>query len=265
MVASVTKSARTLHAAADVAPVVDEAFSAARSPHRGPTFVDVPMDVFFESATVAAPAYTAATAGVEADPDAVGAIGALLAGAARPVLVFGSDVWTDGAEEAALRLVEDAGPARDHQRHGPRRRPGRPPDAGDQGARPRPGRRATCRSWSAHPWTSGSSYGVFGGKDGAPPAKVVHIADSPDQVSGHADLAGSASGDLTLVLDGVRSPPCEQQPRRPDWSAWVERAPGHRRRGRRARRRPADRRRPTRSTRPASTASCSRAWPTTRW
>ena len=63
-------------------------------------------------------------------------------------------------------------------------------------------------------------YGVFGGKDGATPAQVVHIADSPGQVSGHADLASSVAGDLTQVLDGLlgaleRGPP-------PDWSAWVD-------------------------------------------
>ena len=33
-------------------------------------------------------------------------------------------------------------------------------------------------------------YGVFGGKDGAAAAQVVHVADSPGQVSGHAELAG---------------------------------------------------------------------------
>ena len=47
-------------------------------------------------------------------------------------------------------------------------------------------------------------YGVFGGKEeGSTPARVVHVADSAAQVSGHADLAGSASGDLTLALDGL--------------------------------------------------------------
>ena len=46
-------------------------------------------------------------------------------------------------------------------------------------------------------------YGVFGGKDGAPPARVVHLADSPGQVSGHAELAGSVAGDLTLFSVAV--------------------------------------------------------------
>src|SRR5690606_33707719 len=46
-------------------------------------------------------------------------------------------------------------------------------------------------------------YGSFGGKDGGAPARVVHLADSPGQVSAHADLAGSVSGDLCLVLNGL--------------------------------------------------------------
>jgi acetolactate synthase-1/2/3 large subunit len=48
----------------------------------------------------------------------------------------------------------------------------------------------------------------------------VHVADSPGQVSQHADLADSLSGDLTAILDGlveaVRSARV-----RPDWTAWA--------------------------------------------
>jgi acetolactate synthase-1/2/3 large subunit len=53
-------------------------------------------------------------------------------------------------------------------------------------------------------------YGVFGD------ARVVHVADSPGQVSTHADLAGSVAGDLTSVFDGLLA-----ALRVPDWSAWV--------------------------------------------
>jgi acetolactate synthase-1/2/3 large subunit len=63
-------------------------------------------------------------------------------------------------------------------------------------------------------------YGVFGGKDGATPARVVHLADSPGQVSQHAELAADASGDLTLVLDGVREG-VQGLVRKPDWAEWV--------------------------------------------
>src|SRR5690606_11810131 len=63
-------------------------------------------------------------------------------------------------------------------------------------------------------------YGVFGGKDGAAPAAVVHVADSPGQVSPHATLAASVGGDLTLALDGIAQA-FERAGRRPDWSSWT--------------------------------------------
>jgi acetolactate synthase-1/2/3 large subunit len=62
-------------------------------------------------------------------------------------------------------------------------------------------------------------YGVFGGKDGAAPAPVVHIADSPGQVSEHATLAASVNGDLATVFTRLTSA-LDQVVRRPDWSAW---------------------------------------------
>ena len=51
IIAPVAKAARTLMTAGDVAAGMDEAFTLARSSHRGPVFVDVPMDEFFNSST----------------------------------------------------------------------------------------------------------------------------------------------------------------------------------------------------------------------
>jgi acetolactate synthase-1/2/3 large subunit len=65
-------------------------------------------------------------------------------------------------------------------------------------------------------------YGIFGGPEknaGAAAARVVHIADSPGQVSGHAALAGSAYGNLTLALDGLAQ--AFEPLDRPDWTGWV--------------------------------------------
>ncbi|MDX6371442.1 MAG: hypothetical protein QOD98_430, partial [Nocardioidaceae bacterium] len=67
-------------------------------------------------------------------------------------------------------------------------------------------------------------YGVFGGKaesdsgEASTPARVVHIADSPGQVSTHAELAASASGDLTAVFDGLQA--AMERGAKPDWSGW---------------------------------------------
>ena len=108
ILAPVSKLARTIHKADEVADGMHEAFTVAGSSHRGPVFVDVPMDEFFNSATSTRP-----TLGerhrTEPDGDALADIAELLGQAQRPVLVLGTDVWADGAEEAALRLVEDIG------------------------------------------------------------------------------------------------------------------------------------------------------------
>jgi acetolactate synthase I/II/III large subunit len=218
LVAPVTKSARTVHDAGDVADEVDRAFTLARSSHRGPTFLDVPMDAFFETRAVTRPSYSP-VGRTEPDPDAIGEVGALLSEAQRPVLIIGGDVWADGAEEAALRLVETAGLPAITNGMGRGVVPGGHPLLMTK-ARGQALGGADLVIVVGTPLDFRLGYGVFGGKDGAPAAKVVHLADSPGQVSGHTDLAGSASGDLTLVLDGVLAA-LEQQLRRPDWSPWV--------------------------------------------
>ncbi|WP_231123888.1 thiamine pyrophosphate-binding protein [Nocardioides sambongensis] len=110
IVEPVTKLARTLMTAGDVAGGFDEAFTAARSSHRGPTYVDVPMDEFFNTGAGVVPVIGAGTGrGATPDSDALARIAALLSAAARPVLVLGTDVWADGAEEAARRFVEETG------------------------------------------------------------------------------------------------------------------------------------------------------------
>ncbi|WP_323794253.1 thiamine pyrophosphate-binding protein, partial [Nocardioides sp.] len=108
IVASVSKLARTLPTAGDVLGGMDEAFRAAGSSHRGPVFVDVPMDEFFSSAVGPTPVGEVAP-GSAPDTDAIDAIARLLGEASRPVLILGTDVWADRAEVAALRLVEDLG------------------------------------------------------------------------------------------------------------------------------------------------------------
>src|SRR5699024_5031302 len=58
-------------------------------------------------------------------------------------------------------------------------------------------------------------YGVFGD------ARVVHIADSPEQVAGHAELAGSAAGDLGRCFDSLAENLLSTSGAKPDWSPWV--------------------------------------------
>src|SRR3954451_7627402 len=58
ILAPVTKLARTIHTAAEVAEGVHEAFTLAGSSHRGPVFVDVPMDELFNRSASVRPAVT---------------------------------------------------------------------------------------------------------------------------------------------------------------------------------------------------------------
>ena len=214
----ITKSARTLQKVDEIAPGLDEAFTLAGSPHRGPAFVDIPMDEFFNRAAVERPP-PAPRSRTEPDPEATPEIGALLGEAQRPVLVLGTDVWADGAEEAALRLVEQAGLPAITNGMGRGVVPGGHPMLMTK-ARGKALGTADLVVVVGTALDFRLGYGVFGGKDGAPQAKVVHVADSEGQVSQHADLAASASGDLTLALEGIQSA-LEQQLRKPDWSSWT--------------------------------------------
>jgi acetolactate synthase-1/2/3 large subunit len=218
ILAPVSKLARTLHTAADVVDGMHEAFTVAGSSHRGPVFVDVPMDEFFNTSTSVRPDATP-PAPVEPDSDAVAAVARLLGEARRPVLVLGTDVWADGAEEAALRLVEELGVPVITNGMGRGVIPGGHPLLVTKARGQAFG---TCDlaivAGTALDFRHG--YGVFGGKDDAPPARVVHLADSAGQVSGQAALAGSAYGDLSLVLDGIRDAVVGLS-RKPDWADWV--------------------------------------------
>ena len=178
------------------------------------------MDEFFNSSSSVRPA-VGERRHSEPDGDAITEIAELLGQAERPVLVMGTDVWADGAEEAALRLVEETGIPTITNGMGRGVVPGGHPLLVTK-ARGAALGGADLVVVAGTPLDFRLGYGVFGGKDGATPARVVHIADSPGQLSRHADLAAEVSGDLTLVLDGLREAVAGLV-RRPDWSSWVER------------------------------------------
>ncbi|WP_436698520.1 acetolactate synthase [Nocardioides sp. BYT-33-1] len=217
IVSPVTKHAATLMTADDVAAGFDRAFTEARSSHRGPTYVDVPMDEFFNVGSGPAPV-VGDDRGAEPDGDAIARIAGLVAGAERPLLILGTDVWADHAEEAALRLVEEMRLPAITNGMGRGVVPGGHPLLVTK-ARGAAINGADLVVVVGTPLDFRLGYGVFGGKDGAAPAAVVHIADSPGQLSGHAALAASVSGDLTRVLDGLLA--ALARARQPDRSAWL--------------------------------------------
>ena len=222
IVESVSKWSSTLMTAGDVLGGMDRAFTVAGSSHRGPVFVDVPMDEFFNSSSGPAPSGDRPR-GADPDTDAIDRIAGLLAAAARPVLILGTDVWADGAEVAALRLVETLGLPALTNGMGRGVIPGGHPLLITK-ARGLALNKADLVVVVGTPLDFRLGYGVFGGKEeGSTTAQVVHVADSAEQVSRHAALTASVSGDLTSVLDGPQE--AVERGTRPQgsaqWSAWT--------------------------------------------
>lgn len=103
IVASITKHAETIFDPAAIGSAAARAFAVAAQPHRGPVFLDVPLEVLFTRCTTSVEQTAPATPAIDGDVEA--AVRAL-SQAERPVLLIGSDVWADGAEKAARDLVE---------------------------------------------------------------------------------------------------------------------------------------------------------------
>jgi acetolactate synthase-1/2/3 large subunit len=106
ILASITKSAATVHDPAKAGVMVHEAVALATSPHRGPVFLDFPLDVFGPSAGEVPAVDQAMARGAAPDPEAIAALGRLVAGAERPAFVVGSDVYWAGAWDALAAAVE---------------------------------------------------------------------------------------------------------------------------------------------------------------
>jgi acetolactate synthase I/II/III large subunit len=225
LVATVTKHAATVAEVADIPGRVDRALALAAAPHRGPVFLDIALEALYSQATAELPdpGPHGPAAGRAPDPDALAGVARLLGQAERPVLVLGSDVWADRAEDAARRCAETLG---------------LPVVANGQGRGIiAPGgdgplvTRARSLAFGAAdlvvvagaPLDFRLGYGSFGGRDGGPPARVVHLVDAPDQVAGHAELAGSVAGDLGQVLDGLTEAVTALPGRRPATAGWLER------------------------------------------
>jgi len=203
IVASITKHAATVTATDRIPAQVREAVAAAVSPHRGPAFLDVPMDLLFSHADVTVePA--AQPPVLEPDGLALANTLSLLIQAQRPVMIAGSDVYAGSAEQALRECAE----AFDVPVF---------PNGMGRGCLPPGHRLAFSRSRSVAlkqadlvvvigtPLDFRLGFGSFGD------ARVVHIVDSPDQRASHVKPAASPAGDLvtifgTLAGHGARHP-----------------------------------------------------------
>jgi acetolactate synthase I/II/III large subunit len=213
IVASVTKRAATATSAASIVGEVFAACEAATTPHRGTTFVDIPLDAFGPGDVDLPKAESAgaggATLGDAVDSDAVATIARLVAGARRPVLVAGGDVYWGNAEHAMRAFVEAAriptfvnGMGRgtlpaDHELAFSR-------------ARSVALKQADLVLVAGTPLDFRLGFGRFGD------AQVVHLCDAPSQVAAHADLAASTTADLEGTFRALAGASAPTAPRE-DW------------------------------------------------
>ncbi len=209
IVAPVVKQAGTVHKVEDVEVELERAFRLAGSTHRGPVFLDFPLDVLFSSTAALEgateidrrgnwPVRAAQPAGgVAARPGSteVGSVGELLVEAERPVLFAGSDVFWAGAWDQLRRLAELTET---------------PVFANGLGRGCLPADHPLCFS-RARPLVNEAdlvvvvgtpldfrlSFGHFGA------AKVVHIADDQSQLASHVELASGLVGEIGAVLDAI--------------------------------------------------------------
>jgi acetolactate synthase I/II/III large subunit len=216
LLAPVTKRASTAHAPGRVGAAVDDAFALASSRHRGPVFLDASLEALYGSGpagTETAPPAPgmpgpeggdASVTRDQPDPDAITAIARLLAGASRPVLILGSDVWLDGGEHAARTAAEELWLPVIANGQGRGILPAGHPLLVTRARSVALGE-ADLVLVAGTPLDFRLGYGSFGGKNGTLPARVVHLADAPGQIATHCELAGSAAGELAAIFDGLAS------------------------------------------------------------
>jgi len=195
IVASITKHAATVFATDDIAAQVHAALTAALTPHRGPVFLDLPLEVVFSQAEVTLPGPPVVDA-IEPDADEVAKAAALVAGAQRPVIIAGSDVY---AGEAVAALREAAEALQVPVFTNGMGRGALPPEHPLAFARARKAAlgSADVVAVVGTPLDFRLGFGNFG------EAQVVHVVDAQRQRAEHVATAAAPAGDLRLILTAL--------------------------------------------------------------
>jgi acetolactate synthase-1/2/3 large subunit len=214
IVAPVTKYAATAWGPEEVVSVVDEALRVARAPHRGPTFVDIPLDGF-GTGDVAIPVVDdAAFCGTPPDLHAVERVVGMVGESKHPVVIAGGDVYFANAEHALVAWAEAArlpvyvnGMGRgtiaaDHQLAFSR-------------TRSHALRNADLVIVAGTRLDFRLGFGRFGD------ASVVHLCDAPSEVGTHASPTASTVGDLRATLEALAAAGAPSAARG-EHDAWIE-------------------------------------------
>lgn len=214
LVAPLTKRAGTTTDPATVSADVLAGLRVAATAHRGPVFVDIPLDVIYAQVPDETSPEWSAPEPLPVDTDALAAAADALATAERPVLVAGTDVWLGGAEVALHELAETARLPVLANGMGRGVLPADHPLSFSR-ARASAMEQADLVIVVGTPLDFRLGFGRFR------TARVVHIADAPDGVADHVALAAGVSGDLTTALrvlaDAVGEPVGDRADSRAAW------------------------------------------------
>jgi acetolactate synthase-1/2/3 large subunit len=200
--------AHTVYDTAAIPTEVIAAATEAMTAPRGPRFLDFPLDVLFNSTDFEVPD-VADEDRAEPDDEVVATIASLVEGSERPIVIAGSNVWLDRAEDALLHLVETAGlpcftngqgrgciPA-DHQLAYAR-------------SRSKAMREADLVIIAGTP----IDFRLGFGENFAAETKVVHL---DHQIAAHLELAASSSASIAATLGALS----EAVSKTPDTKEWV--------------------------------------------
>ncbi|BCY14637.1 acetolactate synthase [Actinoplanes sp. L3-i22] len=196
LVAPVTKYAATVGDTAAIPGAIAAALTAALTPHRGPAFLDLPLDVIFSTGSAVAPAGPVIPV-AEPDPDEVARAARLLARAARPVIVAGSDVWTGDAVDELRAAAEALRVPVFANGMGRGVLPPGHPLAFSRARRVALGQ-ADVVAVVGTPLDFRLGFGAFGENP-----QIVHIVDAVGQRATHVTPEVSPAGDLRLILAGL--------------------------------------------------------------
>ncbi|HSM65262.1 MAG TPA: acetolactate synthase [Ilumatobacteraceae bacterium] len=192
---SITKLADTVTDASQAGRMVHDAAMAAITPHRGPTFLDFPLDVFGPSAGDVPEVAATAGRGVEPDPSAVAELAGMIAAAERPAFIVGSDVYWAGAWEELAAAASTLGVPCYFNGMG-RGVLGADHELAFLRTRGLLKQRADLVVVLGTPLDFRIGFGSFGS------ATVAHVVDAESQRAGHVEVT-TVVGDLAATLAGL--------------------------------------------------------------
>ena len=193
VLAPITKRSATVSEPTTAGRDVHAAVQLAAAPHRGPVFLDFPLDLFGPSAGDVPD--TGAAPGPAPDPAAVSQLAELIAGAERPAFLVGSDAYWDGAWDELEAAATALGVPCFFNGLG---RGMLPADHAHTFLRTRGllKQRADLVVVIGTPLDFRVGFGRFGN------ARVAHVVDATSQVAGHVDVP-TVVGDIARTLGGL--------------------------------------------------------------